>query len=92
VKRPKITARSNGHSINLTLTFSKCRPTQIPGQALWKLVDCDCRANFKVQIGEMEICPRIICKVILSAKGPKGDLHLARQAANKAVYGEALPP
>lgn len=92
MKRPIVKFRQNPDSINLSLAFLRCRPRQKKGKAVWKLIDCEMMLPFKVQIGDMQIQPKLICKVVLTAGGDRARLHLARQAAKAAVSGEVYEP
>lgn len=87
---PKIRASVNDKGINLTISFTRCRPVQIQGKSEWVLVECDRMANFKVEVEGMEIQPKIICRVILSAHPGEGKLFLTRQEADAATFGEQL--
>lgn len=45
---------------------------------------------FKVQVGDMEIQPKLICKVVATARNDKSRLYLARQKAMKAIQEGAV--
>lgn len=91
-RRPQVNARIVNGRIHINLDFRGCFPSQVPGKAVWVICDCDMKAPFKVQIGDMEIQPKIICKVIATANNDRGRLHLARQAAKAALSGEIQAP
>lgn len=91
-KKPHVKFREVNGSINLTLGFRACRIRQKKGKATWKLIDCEMMLPFKVQIGDMAIQPKLICKVVLHGRGESARLHLARQAAKAALSGEVQAP
>jgi hypothetical protein len=92
VKKPKINHQVKNGSITLNLNFRSCRPSQIKGRAVWKLVDCHMRLPFKVQVGDMELQPRMVVKIWMKPKQLEAQLHLARQAAEAALSEPVYPP